>query len=84
MHRFKPLRYFEEDLTQKQLRSTCTRALNLKFTEHVYGHKLDNAEKHRMIMDLVLDKKQRKFAKTKKSKKVQKKKIISQRKRIEE
>lgn len=83
MHRLKPLRYFEEDLTQKQLRKTTTKAMNLKFTEHVYGHKLDNAEKHRMIMDLVMDKKHREFNKTKRSKRIQKKKITNQRQKIE-
>jgi hypothetical protein len=66
MHRFKPLRYFQEDLTKKELRKTTTKAMNLKFTEHVYGHKLDNHEKHRMIMDIIMDKKVKKFSKTKK------------------
>jgi hypothetical protein len=71
MSRYKPLRYFEEDLSQKQLRRTNPREMNLKFTEHVYGHKMDNHEKHRIIMDLVLDKKQKKFSRTKRCKKRQ-------------
>lgn len=84
MNRFKPLRYFEEDLTQKELRTTTTRAMNLKFTEHVYGHKLDNHEKHKMIMEIILDKKAKKFSKTKRMQRLQKKKIAKQRKKYEQ
>lgn len=72
---FPPIRYIKEDISKTTLRKTATKILNEKLEEKLYGQSLSNTEKHRMIMDLIVSKKQEKFRKTKKEKFLQKRRI---------
>ena len=84
MENFKPLRYFKEELTEEEIRNSNHRELNLKFQERVYKTKLDNHEKHKIIMDLISSNKKIKFSEVKQSEKEQKKIIATQRQKIVE
>lgn len=72
---FPPIRYIKEDISKKVLRKTATKVLNEKLEEKLYGKSMSNAEKHRMIMDLIVSRKQMKFKKTKREKFYQKRRI---------